>query len=241
MGLDQKINNMIRSLDNPVWEALSGKQQHFNQGTATVKFFPEEVSPFIGMKNWDEADRQELLLQIPDNRSFSVMIAKEVQLPEGTELIFSIPLYQMYCPALNKVQERALSIRTLSDADVPQMLELTELTRPGPFYTKTITFGNYIGLFQNDQLISMAGERLKTNGYTEVSAICTHPEYLGNGYASYLTSKVAEGIFLEGSVPFLHVRTDNTAAINVYQKLGFQVRADVHFAVFKKRGYPGMI
>jgi predicted GNAT family acetyltransferase len=226
---------MIHSLDNPVWEALGTKQQHFNQGTATVKFFPEDVSPFVGMKNWDEADRRELLLQIPDNRSFSVMIAKEVQLPEETELIFSIPLYQMYCPVLNPVKERELTVRSLSNADVPQMLELTELTRPGPFYSKTITFGNYIGLFQNDQLISMAGERLKTNGYTEVSAICTHPEYLGNGYASYLTSKVAEGVFREGSVPFLHVRTDNTAAIRVYQKLGFQVRADVYFAVFKKR------
>ncbi|MDD2792182.1 MAG: GNAT family N-acetyltransferase [Sediminibacterium sp.] len=226
---------MIRSIDNPVWEALGTKQQHFNQGTAWVKFFPENVSPFIGMKNWDEADRQELLLQIPDNRSFSVMIAKEVQLPEETELIFSIPLYQMYCSALNPVDERELTVRSLSDADVPQMLELTELTRPGPFYSKTITFGNYIGLFQNNRLISMAGERLKTNGYTEVSAICTHPEFLGNGYASYLTSKVAEGIFRDGSVPFLHVRTDNAAAIRVYQKLGFQIRADVYFAVFKKR------
>lgn len=234
MGLDQKINNMISSLDNPVWEALSTKQQHFNQGTTSVKFFPEDVSPFIGLKNWDEADRQELLLQIPDNRSFSVMIAKEVQLPEETELIFSIPLYQMYCPQLKPVSERNLTVRGLNYADVPQMLELTQLTKPGPFFNKTIQLGNYIGLFQNDKLISMAGERLKTNGYTEVSAICTHPEYLGNGYASYLTSKVAEGIFLDGSVPFLHVRTDNTAAIRVYEKLGFQIRADVYFAVFKK-------
>ncbi|HJV21015.1 MAG TPA: GNAT family N-acetyltransferase [Sediminibacterium sp.] len=227
---------MISSLDNPVWEALSGKQQHFNQGTATVKFFPEDVSPFIGMKNWDESDLQELLRQLPAGRSVSVVIANEVKLPAETELIFSIPLYQMYCPELKPVAARDLSVRQLGYADVPQMLELTELTKPGPFYSKTIELGNYIGLFQNNQLISMAGERLKTNGYTEVSAICTRPEHLGKGYASYLTSKVAAGIFRDGAVPFLHVRTDNTAAINVYQKLGFQVRADVYFAVFKKTG-----
>ncbi|MBH2003109.1 MAG: GNAT family N-acetyltransferase [Sphingobacteriia bacterium] len=227
---------MITSLENPVWEALSSKQQHFNRGTETVKYFPEDVSPFIGMKNWDEAARQEMLLQLPEGRSFSVMIAREVQLPAETELIFSIPLYQMYCSELKPVAARDLTVRQLGYADVSQMLELTELTKPGPFYSRTIEFGNYIGLYKNNRLISMAGERLKTDGYTEISAICTSPEYLGNGYASYLTAKVAAGIFQDGSVPFLHVRTDNTTAINVYRKLGFQVRADVYFAVFKKRG-----
>lgn len=226
---------MITSLENPVWEALSSKQQHFNQGTATVKYFSEDISPFIGMKDWDEAGRQELIRQLPADRSFSVLIAREVQLPAETELIFSIPLYQMYCPELKPVAARDLSVRQLGYADVPQMLELTELTKPGPFYSSTIEFGNYIGLYKNNRLISMAGERLKTDGYTEISAICTSPEHLGNGYASYLTARVAAGVFQEGSVPFLHVRTDNTAAINVYRKLGFQIRADVHFAVFKKR------
>jgi predicted GNAT family acetyltransferase len=81
----------------------------------------------------------------------------------------------------------------------------------------------------------MAGERLKVNGYTEISAICTHPDYLGKGYASYLLSHACEHTIREGNIPFLHVRTDNTRAIEVYKKLGFVIRADVFFAIFKKR------
>lgn len=113
------------------------------------------------------------------------------------------------------------------------MLSLTALTKPGPFFKRTIEMGRYFGLFDGDKLVSMAGERLQMPGYTEVSAICTDPDYHGKGYASLLTSVVCEKIIAEGNTPFLHVRYDNTRAIDVYKKLGFEINADVHFAIFK--------
>jgi predicted GNAT family acetyltransferase len=94
----------------------------------------------------------------------------------------------------------------------------------------------YFGIYSNDQLGAMAGERLKVNGYTEISAICTHPDYLGKGYASYLLSHACEHTIREGNIPFLHVRQDNIRAIEVYKKLGFVIRANVYFAIFKKVG-----
>jgi predicted GNAT family acetyltransferase len=227
---------MITPLDNPVWEALGSRQKHFNTGNDSIKYFPSNVAPFIALQHWDKADLQRLITQIPGDRSFSVMIAKKVQLPASFEIVFTTPLYQMYCPVLKPFNNPTIAFRKLHNADIAKMLELTEKTKPGPFYERTIDFGNYVGIFNNDELVAMAGERLKVNGYTEVSAICTNPIQLGKGYASFLLSKVSEHIIKEGNIPFLHVRTDNNRAIEVYRKLGFQIRADVYFAIFKKGG-----
>lgn len=114
------------------------------------------------------------------------------------------------------------------------MLDLTARTKPGPFNDNTIEFGNYFGIFDGDQLVSMAGQRLQTNDFTEVSAICTDPDHLGKGYAAALTQKVCACIYNNGKTPFLHVRQDNAGAIKLYQKLGFEIRTDIFFSIFKK-------
>lgn len=222
-------------LINPVWEALSSRQSQFNRGSQSLKYFPQEVSPFIGLKNWDAEDLFDLENHVPTNRSFSVMIAKEVTIPHSFEIIFSILLYQMVCTNLIPFSNSNIAIENLGNKDIPQMLALTELTKPGPFYQRTIDFGHYIGIFDKDELIAMAGERLRMNGFSEISAICTKPEYLGRGYASLLLSKASDRTIQEGNTPFLHVRTDNVRAIQVYQKLGFTINADVYFAIIKKR------
>ena len=222
-------------LINSVWEALSSRQSHFNRGTQSLKYFPQEVSPFIGLKNWDTEDLVDLENNIPGNRSFSVMIAKEVTIPPSFKIIFSLPLYQMVCINLIPFSNPSIAIDNLGNKDIPKMLALTEITKPGPFYERTIDFGHYIGIFDKEELVAMAGERLQINGFTEISAICTKPEYLGKGYASLLLSKASERTMKEGNTPFLHVRTDNVRAIQVYQKLGFTIKADVYFAIFKKR------
>jgi predicted GNAT family acetyltransferase len=114
------------------------------------------------------------------------------------------------------------------------MIELTTLTKPGPFGPRTHELGTYLGIRREGKLVAMAGERLKVPGYTEVSAVCTHPEYLGNGYAQALMSAVMRGIRERGETPFLHVRGDNDRAIKVYEKLGFRTRKQGHFAVIRK-------
>jgi predicted GNAT family acetyltransferase len=226
---------MIPVLDNPVWEALSSHQSHLNAGSGVLKYFPAAVAPFIALNKWNERDIHALKQEIPAGRTFSVLIAKKIELPGEVEIVFSTPLYQMYCPVVKPAINTGITAQTLTAAHVPQMLELTNLTKPGPFYERTIEFGNYLGVFDAGKLVAMAGERLKVNGYTELSAVCTHPAHLGKGYASYLSSLVAERITRNGDCPFLHVRADNLPAIELYKKLGVQIRADIYFAAFKKQ------
>ena len=226
---------MANLADNPVWAALSSYQGYFNQGGPALKYFPPDVSPFVGMEKWDREDIRVLMADLPADRAFSVMIAKEVQLPAELEMVFTCPLYQMECRGEPENPAGPIGICQLGNADLAQALELTGLTKPGPFFARTLEMGHYYGIYENGQLAAMAGERLRMPGFTEISAICTHPIFLGKGYASLLTAYVARQIFDEGSRPILHVRTDNLRAIGVYQRVGFEVRTDVFFAIFRKR------
>jgi predicted GNAT family acetyltransferase len=122
----------------------------------------------------------------------------------------------------------------LGDADSPEMIELTTLTKPGPFGKRTHELGTYLGIRHAGKLVAMAGERMKVPGWTEVSAVCTHPEHIGHGYARILMAEVMRRIRSRGEMPFLHVREDNLRAIELYQRLGFITRVRQHFAVLRK-------
>jgi predicted GNAT family acetyltransferase len=114
------------------------------------------------------------------------------------------------------------------------MMELTALTKPGPFGRRTHELGTYLGIRRDGKLIAMAGERMKIPGYTEVSAVCTHPRHTGHGYARILMTEIMRRILGRGETPFLHVREDNTRAIELYRRLGFSERARLHLAVLRK-------
>lgn len=228
--------HMKHILDNPVWEALVSEDKRFNRGTHALAFFPEDVSPFVGMKHWDDHELAMLEKELPADRSFYVMIADRVRIPDCFQVVFTTTLYQMVCTRFQPIFDSSLSMRQLGDADVPAMLELTSLTKPGPFLQHTIDFGNYVGIHSDGELLAMAGERLHVNGYTEVSAVCTHPDHLGKGYASHLMSHACETVIQRGNIPFLHVKQDNTRAIAKYEHLGFSIRSAFYFAVIKRRG-----
>jgi predicted GNAT family acetyltransferase len=115
-----------------------------------------------------------------------------------------------------------------------EMVQLTALTKPGPFNSRTIEFGNYFGIFDNGRLVAMAGERLHPGNYTEISAVCTHPDYLGKGFAASLIKHQVDLIQEQNRIPFLHVRADNERAISLYERLGFVQNGHMNFYVLKR-------
>ncbi|HEY4331787.1 MAG TPA: GNAT family N-acetyltransferase, partial [Ilumatobacteraceae bacterium] len=126
--------------------------------------------------------------------------------------------------------------RRLVDDDVPAMLALIELTQPGPFRPRTIELGNYFGIFHGDQLMAMAGQRIRVPGYTEISAVCTHPDARRRGYAAAISAVVARAIINGGATPILHVAGHNDNAHRVYAALGFEVRCEPTFAAVQAPG-----
>jgi predicted GNAT family acetyltransferase len=125
-------------------------------------------------------------------------------------------------------------IMKLTDEDAPEMLELATLTEPGPFLSRTHTMGTFLGIRIGGRLAAMAGERMRFPGYTEVSGVCTHPEFRGRGLARRLSAAVAASIEARGDQPFLHAWKTNHSAISLYEALGFKVRTEVNAVVLKR-------
>ncbi|HXN69079.1 MAG TPA: GNAT family N-acetyltransferase, partial [Bradyrhizobium sp.] len=125
----------------------------------------------------------------------------------------------------------AAGIVTLGADDVPAMLELTKLTNPGPFAARTRELGTFLGIKIDGRLVAMTGERMKPGQYTEITAVCVHPDYRGRGYAQILLGAVARQITARGEIPFLHVFSDNTSAIALYRRQGMEIRRRLHVTV----------
>jgi predicted GNAT family acetyltransferase len=153
-------------------------------------------------------------------------------------LLAAAPLLQMVCEDgsrdVSSQSGFANKITRLGAHNSPEMVELATLTKPGPFGIRTHELGSFVGIRCEGKLVAMAGERLKVPGYTEVSAVCTHPEHIGKGYAGTLMTEIMRGIWDRGEIPFLHVRSDNTRAIALYERLGFRTRTRPHLAVLRK-------
>lgn len=233
-------------LDNAVWHALSGPHQPFAEIHGAARRYRPDVSVFHAIEDDAPHSWEALAATAQANGSVVLFRALTNTPPRGWDVAMAGDGYQMVLttpsdpgvtmPDLDDVTGAAVELRRLHDGDVAAMRSLVRLTEPGPFQSRTIELGGYVGIFHDDQLVAMAGQRLRPPGFCEVSAVCTHPGVRRRGYASILTSHVANGIRERGEVPFLHLAADNTAAYAAYRRLGFNVRTKVAFGVYRIPG-----
>ncbi len=225
---------MTHVLDNPIYHALCSGHRTFAKGLDDVKYYQEDVAPFAGLKENSRANF-DLLFEISHSeQTFVVFTPTAYEIPKGWELITHIDMFQMVYEHVDVPNGDEVAFEDLNEAHVDEMLELVKLTQPGPFRSKTILLGNYIGIFRKQKLVAMAGHRFNPTPYIEISAVCTHPDYLGKGYAHQLLREQIKRILATSQIPFLHVRNDNVAAVKLYQKLGFVIRTDMMAYVLKK-------
>ena len=225
---------MEHILDNPAWSALNSGNLHLANGEPAAKYFDKEVSPFVGLQEYTYQNLELLHRILPDNNPRFLIAPTELSFPKQWNVLGTLQGFQMvYEPNLDNQFDVEDTV-ALTNAHVPQMLALTQLTNPGPFASRTIEFGHYRGVFSDDTLVAMAGQRLHAGNYTEVSAVCTHPNHLGKGYARRLLQYHIHRMQLAGTIPFLHVRFDNFRAIKVYEDLGFAIRIPICFHFIQK-------
>lgn len=225
---------MNHILDNPAWNALISGNKSLSQGNEFVKYFVPDVSPFAAMET-NSADNLKLLLDlVPFQNPIGFISSFEIEIPAYWDLVRFIKCHQMVYNGTTISGTDKFNFLELTERHVPQMLALTKLTKPGPFAERTILFGQYSGIFENDELIAMAGHRLQPYNYIEISAVCTHPDHLGKGYAKELLKFHINKIIDMEKIPFLHVRHDNDRAINVYKQMGFKTRSEIYFYFIKK-------
>ena len=214
-------------LDNPVWHALTTQHAGLALTAEGVARYPAEIVPFAGVGEPSPRAANQLASLIDDAESvFIVGVAPEP--PPGWQLEPKKPVLQMVCNERTAVVDGP-DVVTMGAEQVADMIGLTDLVFPGFFRPRTLEMGSYYGIYRGSRLAAMAGERMRLDGYQELSAVCTHPDYTGRGYAQRLLGVLCNSAFDRGFTPFLHVYADNTRAIGVYRRLSFADRAILPF------------
>ena len=221
-------------LDRPIWHSLTGLQRDLSEGGELARRHHPHINLFGSARD----DSEGALLALRDlyapGQTLFILQIPEIKRPPGFELLKAGPGVQMM--ARSRVESIAGpdEIRLLTDGDAPAMLALATLTEPGPFLSHTHTMGRFWGVFRDGHLAAMAGERMRLEGYTEVSGVCTHPEFQGQKLGARLSAHVARAIQARGETPFLHAWSTNTHAIKLYERLGFETEAEVNAMALRR-------
>lgn len=223
----------MTDLDRPVWATLQ-HQPAWADGGERARRFKRDINRFASARDDSPESLAALaaLVQGDDDAVYLLQVPR-IALPPYLVAAKEAPGVQMVATRRLDVDEGP---QVLGDADAADMLALAKLTEPGPFLPRTHTMGRFIGIRIGGRLAAMAGERMRFPGHVEVSGVCTHPDFRGQGLARRLSAAVTAEIQRRGEQPFLHAWTTNTAAIALYESLGFAVRTAVHVALLKRPG-----
>jgi predicted GNAT family acetyltransferase len=221
-------------LDNPVWSCLRHRHTGFSSGGPRARRYHADISPISGMAGHgpEYVAALEGIANIGDD--VALLGASVQKLGANWETLYASSLTQMIRSDTSPLPEPQADVVSLDERDVPEMIALVELTKPGPFRQRTIALGQFIGIRDNGKLVAMAGERMWIDSLREVSAVCTHPDAQGRGYARALIRRVVNRMLDAGETPFLHTESKNLRAIEVYRTLGFVTRAEFPLLVVKR-------
>src|SRR3954452_10720321 len=217
----------------PIWTAPTTTQQALAEGDGRARRYPTLVTPFADMPKMS-ADNFAALGALMAPQDIAVLFTPDaVQPPAEFKTMLAETGEQMTGTPV-ETPANGIEIVTLGVDDVPAMIELTSLTKPGPFSTRTHELGTFLGIRADGQLVAMAGERMKPAQYTEMTAVCVHPSHRGRRYGQILLSAISRQIVSRGEIPFLHVFSSNHSAIALYQRQGMELRRRLHVTVLKK-------
>lgn len=204
------------------------------QGNDLAKRLDPDFGPFAAAMDRGDAARSALATLTHGTQELW-LLGSDADTPiVGADLVRTATLAQMMATQVTPDPRGPVDWIELTEADAPDIHALSRLTRPGPLRQFTHRLGRFIGIRMDGQLVAMAGERMRLPGYTEVSGVCTHPDWRGRGYAGSLMRLVMRHIMDMGQTPFLHAYADHDKTIALYRTLGFDVRAQMPMMIIKR-------
>jgi len=224
----------MEPLDRPVWVSLTTHHASLSEGNGLARRFTQDVNLLASSLDDTPAAVVALADLVKPAESVFLLQVSKIVVPSDLAEVKAAKGVQMLDARSMTFNGVRGDIRVLTGEDGPEMLALATLTEPGPFLSRTHTMGSFLGIRVRGQLVAMAGERMRFPGYTEVSGVCTHPEFRGRGFARRLSAAVVAGIRARGDQAFLHAWQVNSSAISLYEGLGFKVRTEVNVAVLER-------
>ncbi len=218
---------MAEKLDNPVWYSLSEAHSQFALDFDGLLFYQPDFCPFGGFERLDN-----LHSGIDSYRSLTnnfYIVGEKPTFGNSVYLNKELICNQMFLENQKSVEIKEEIVPLHSPSQLKELFNLVNLVQPGYFRPKTANLGSYFGIYSNGKLVAVTGERMKMNDFTEVSAVVTHPEFTGKGFAKQLVTHTCNKVFAENKTPYLHVAETNTSAIQLYENLGFETRRKISF------------
>ncbi len=224
---------MSHLLDRPAWNALTGPHAALAEGTDLARRYPPGIVPFAASRDSSPESLAALAALPKPGEIMALVEASPPSAPPGMLIVRTGLVVQMALahPPQDEPDER---IERLTWADAPEMLALATLTEPGPFSLKAQELGDFYAIRIGGRIAAMAGHRMKQVGFTELSGVCSHPDYRGQGLARRLSIFVTQQILARGDTPYLHAWAANAVAIRLYELIGYALRTTLNFAAVQK-------
>ena len=213
-------------LDNPAWYALNSLQKQYAVGTAHIKCFQQNILPFAAYGTPEDISAIDPYLE-----DAFYFIGDLPPLPSNWVLLKELPCVQMI---LQSPIAATAVVSPLNASHSKAMLDLINKVQPGFYKADTLLLGDYYGVWQDDKLVAVGGERIQLESFTELSSIVTHPDYTGRKYAQHLITHLCNTNLSKGNIPFLHVLQSNDRAIRLYEYMGFTQRRLISFWKLQK-------
>lgn len=220
-------------LDHPLWHSLTARHAALAIGEGPARRLRGDISILSALADHGDAAVATMLALTPPGAQFGLLEAAPPPAMPGTAIVLQAEIDQMVLETPPAPGGPQVDHLPLGEAETAEMLALAELTRPGPFLSGTHRLGRFIGVRRDGALVAMAGERMKLPGWQEVSAICTHPDWRGHGFAEALMRPLIARMIAEGDGVFLHCFPGNPAA-RLYEKLGFRRRRGMIYTIFER-------
>ena len=222
----------MNPLDNPIHASLLSLHRDVALHAGDFMRFPPEVAPFCAVPSASSDVAQAVAtLLAPGESTYLLGVAPGNV--RGAQVTAFAKLAQMVCdaPLADVPGPDVVPLRETQREDV---LALTALVYPHYFRPRTMDMGRYFGIYEGGRLAAMIGERLGSDTTREISAVCTHPDFNGRGYARRLMAYLTNDLLARGTQPFLHVSHENTRAKDMYLRNGFRVRTDIGFFALRR-------
>jgi len=212
---------MAHVLDNIFWNSLAGPHAKYAVGTLDARRYASGISPIVGFATAQQPNLEALASFCSSGEQFYCSNWTGDTRP-GWRVDVESTMFRMVWAGIAPAMDEAAEAVQLDQQHAAAALELATLTRPGPFGPRTIELGDYFGCFVGPRLVAMAGERMHAGGFREISGVCTHPDFQGQGFARRLMVKLIGRQTKRGETPFLHVMRDNVWAHRLYKRMGFR-------------------
>ena len=220
-----------------MWTALTTVQAGFARGGSLARRYRPEFARFAGVPVLNDTGLRALAADLPTDEVVALVADHDFDPGPLFEVVDRKNLVQMVGAVTGEVRSPE-RFRPLGEADVPRMTALVQLTEPGPWYARTPELGRFIGFEADGQLVAMVGERMRVPGFTEISAVCCHPDWRGRGLPTDMMRLASQGIVARGETPFLHVLAENASAIALYEKLGLRKRQQNRLTILRRTSAP---